>query len=171
MAQIYDPDSVSLSWIVDWDFGDGTQHTGGVNASHSYLDDGEFTVSATVTDTYSANGTGTVQVTVNNVAPELISLDPLHAQAGKSFNLEMFFTDPGVLDTHQVEITWSVGVSETIHLSADVLIFSTTHTYEKAGTYQVLVKVTDKDGGVDTYTVSIEVGVYRVMLPVILIGK
>src|SRR5262249_54614408 len=53
----------------DWDFGDGSAHsTGTLIPSHTYADNGTYTVTLTVT-AGTATATDTAVVTVNNVAP------------------------------------------------------------------------------------------------------
>ncbi|WP_440989179.1 PKD domain-containing protein [Haloarchaeobius baliensis] len=52
----------------EWDFGDGTTATG-QSVTHSYADDGTYTVTLTVTDDDGATDTTTTTVTVSNVAP------------------------------------------------------------------------------------------------------
>jgi hypothetical protein len=49
----------------DWDWGDGTAHSGNQNPSHTFPGIGHFTVRLTVTDAQGGLGTDTVGVTVN----------------------------------------------------------------------------------------------------------
>ena len=54
----------------DWNWGDGSAHTTGtLTPSHTYADNGRYTVTLTVTDANNAVGTDTAVVTVSNVAP------------------------------------------------------------------------------------------------------
>jgi hypothetical protein len=66
--------------------------------------------------------------------------------------LNGMFTDPGILDTHTVVINWGDGsTNTTLNLAANVLTFNAMHQYlqnqPNNAPYQVMVTVTDKDGG------------------------
>jgi hypothetical protein len=96
-------------------------------------------------------------VTINNVAPVVITLAPSATSISEngSVTLAGTFTDPGVLDTHSVIINWGDGSPNTeLALGANVLGFSATHQYlddDPTGTSSdlktIAVTVTDKDGG------------------------
>ena len=63
-----DPGNDELTYT--WDFGDG--ETGiGRDVSHSFTDNGSYTVTATVRDDDGASTSSTMEVTVNNVAPTI----------------------------------------------------------------------------------------------------
>ncbi|TET25497.1 MAG: PKD domain-containing protein, partial [Candidatus Bathyarchaeum sp.] len=62
----YDPDGYITSYF--WNFGDGN-HGSEVNASHSYVDDGEYLVTLTVVDDDGAAGSKKASITVKNRPP------------------------------------------------------------------------------------------------------
>jgi extracellular elastinolytic metalloproteinase len=143
--------------------------------------DAPFTLTVTATATEPSSGvvnsaTRTVAVTVRNVAPVLGPLTltagdpsvPVTAiDEGGTVTLTGTFTDPGLLDTHTVVITWGVGEGSTTittagpnpacttltSLGAGVWGFTATHTYldnTPSGTaFYLSVTVTDKDGGTE----------------------
>ncbi|WP_241242228.1 PKD domain-containing protein [Thalassotalea sp. G2M2-11] len=63
----YDADGTIQSWL--WDFGDGTSSSE-QHPQHSYLDNGTYTVSLTVTDNDSITDTATQSLTVMAQAPD-----------------------------------------------------------------------------------------------------
>src|SRR5205814_9367048 len=69
--------------------------TGQIGASHTYVDDGVYTVTTCVTDEDGANACGTRKVTVSNVAPSVVAGADLSLDEGGSIALApAIFTDP-----------------------------------------------------------------------------
>jgi hypothetical protein len=151
--------------VIDW--GDGSSATSvnlpaGVlsfpNLSHKYLDNqpgnAPYTVSATVTDSDGASGSGSAALTVLNVAPSGVSLDLTKStiDEGGTATLSGSFSDPGPLDTHSVVIDWGDGSTPTtFSLPAGVLSFTDlSHQYldNRPGNarYAISATVTDDDG-------------------------
>ncbi len=61
-----DPRGASLTY--EWDFGDGSPTAGGATPSHTYADNGSYTVTLTVSNG-SLTGTATATATIANVVP------------------------------------------------------------------------------------------------------
>ncbi|HVT26442.1 MAG TPA: PKD domain-containing protein, partial [Lacipirellulaceae bacterium] len=131
--------------------GDTTEVVSGnpASVSHTYADgDASYTITATATDedgTFSAN---TLGLTVDNVAPTIDSLTITAAvDANQPATLAGTYSDPGTLDTHQVDIDWDGdGIfDETQSVSGGS--FTVNHTYASAGTLNVKAQVRDNDGG------------------------
>ncbi len=105
-------------------------------------------ISATATDedgTFSAN---TVALTVNNVAPTIDTLSITAAvDANQPATLTGTYSDPGTLDTHQVDIDWDGNGTFDQTASVSGGSFTVNHTYASAGTLNVKVRVRDNDGG------------------------
>jgi PKD repeat protein len=130
---------------------------------HHYCDNGINTVLVTVFNGNEEWGSDSVVVTVNNVAPTIISLsgpptDP--ALLGTPINLDGVFSDPGCLDTHEATIDWGDGQTTSSSIPLGIYLISGIHTYASAGVYQITLTVTDKDGGSDTMTLSYYVVIY-----------
>ena len=139
-----DPNNFPLSFAWDLD-NDGLfdDATGAVtNFSAAARDDGVYPVSLLV-DNGTFTDTNNSAVTVLNVAPQVtLAATSWQILAGQSVTFTGVFTDPGVLDTHQ--ITWNYGAgggTTTGSLQASV-------TYPITGTYTVTLTVSDDDGGV-----------------------
>lgn len=132
---------------LHWDFGDGLATTGWLTTSHLYADDGVFSATLTITDNLGAAGTDTRLVAVKNVSPTLNSLDSQVLTPSRVVTLTGVFTDPGLLDAHQVRVVWQAGVSDTLDLPAGEVAFEASYTFATAGTYPVAVTVYDDDGG------------------------
>jgi len=159
------------TWTATVNYGDGSgDQTLALNAdktfslSHTYADNGVYTVSVAVTDDDLGMGSDTAIVTVNNVAPTVGSItapiDP--AAINTPITVEAPFNDPGTVDTHTAEWNWgdgttSVGTVTEISGSGPV---TGSHAYTAAGIYTIKLTVTDKDGGSGTAQTSQNVVVY-----------
>ncbi len=148
---------------VMWDFGDGSTYSGDLNFSHTYADDGLYTVTLNVMDDDGGIGTDILNVTVINSKPLVVAGPDLEVTAGDQFSFEGTFTDAGWLDTHTAE--WSFGEGITIEGSLSEEngnpeskgTVSDVFTYFEVGVHTVTLTVTDDDGGIelDQFTVTV----------------
>jgi hypothetical protein len=178
------PDS---PWAVDVDWGDGSAHTtfnqnatGSLGSqSHTYKDNGFYTVTVKVTDKDGGSGQATFKVSVSNVAPTITSLTatttglsgPLVFTAPVTFNGT--FKDPGLIDNPwSADWSWDGTADPSAHQTypangTDTHNFTQSHQYTTAGcNHTGTVKVTDKDGGSDTKTITVGVGSGAFLPPV-----
>jgi uncharacterized repeat protein (TIGR01451 family) len=149
---------------IHWDFGDGFTASGMLTPTHTYGDDGLFTVTLVITDTLGIVGNTSLQIVVDNVAPMVNAGTDGAAQTGAPFAFKGSFTDPGWLDTHTILWDFGDGSQASSTLAPN-------HTFTEAGTYIVTLSVTDGDGGVGVDTVKVTVSEsdssHRVYLPLI----
>jgi len=140
----YDIDGYIVSY--SWDFGDG--NTGlGVTVSHSYVDDGEYPVTLTVTDNEGAVGTKTESITVLNrppVADLTASATIVDKQETVTFDASGSY-DP---DGYIVSYSWDFGDGST---ATGVVV---DHAYEDDGVYTVTLTVTDDNGATGSATAT-----------------
>jgi PKD repeat protein len=161
-----DTDGTVVAW--SWNFGDSsaTATSSLQNPTHTYADNGVYTVSLTVTDDDSATNTVTHDITVNNVAPVIgtvVGCPSAPIIKGSTISLSIPWTDVGVLDTQTAVVTWDDGTSDTtINAAAGggSTISPVTHTYNAAGLYTISITLTDKDGGEDEWTCEGYIVVY-----------
>ncbi len=167
-SQSFDPNGQPITY--SWDFNNDGQFDDATGVAPSFsaasLDDGIYPISIRVVSS-SGGATHNSTVTVQNVAPDVSLLaDSLSVQMGTAVNFSGSFTDPGVLDTH--DLLWNFGDGTTP--TADPQ--NTAHIFTQAGTYQTILTVTDDDGGVGQSTLNINVWIpgsgYALFLPVIL---
>lgn len=139
---------------IAWDFGDGTSDTGAA-VTHTFADNGTFTVTVTATDDADASDTETLTVTVNNVAPEITSEPPLVVIAGEDYVYAMNVVDPGA-DT--IEYNVVTGPDEMTVSPSGELRWTPGTTGFEAMTIEV--EVSDGDGGTDTqeWVITFEYG-------------
>ncbi|MGA1867764.1 MAG: OmpL47-type beta-barrel domain-containing protein [bacterium] len=142
-----DPDDNANIFI--WNFGDGHTEEGTLTPTHVYADNGSYRVTLTVIDDDGAEGSDTLAVTVNNVAPSVNAGEDQIVNKGNTVIFFGRFTDPGQ-DTHT--IAWDFGDGTT---SEGSLI--PTHVYAEVDIYRVTLTVTDDDGGADSDTLIITV--------------
>jgi len=136
----YDIDGYIVSY--SWDFGDGTIDSG-VTVSHSYVDDGEYTVTLTVTDNKGATDSKTATKLVKN-RPPIASLMGYVVSCDKEeiviFDASLSYDPDGTI----VEYFWEFGDGS----NATGVIVS--HSYSESGAYIVILTVTDDDGATDS---------------------
>ena len=110
---------------IDW--GDGivepgtvSEGAGAVAGSHSYLDDGAYTVTVTVTDDDGDTDQDTLIIAVGNAAPFVEAVADQGVNEGSLLALSPIanFIDSGDLDTHSATIDWGDGTIESGDLAA-----------------------------------------------------
>ena len=142
-------DTLTYLWNALGAF-DKTPHTSTTTGlSFTPLDDDQYTVTFTVTDSDGASVTKTVQVNVLNVAPTLSVGSAATVQPGVPFSRTVTFTDPGA-DTWNAEVNYGDGGGwQPVAINATKQI-ALNHTYATAGNFTVQVRVTDDNSGTDT---------------------
>ena len=136
---------------------------GTARASHTYCDNGIFTVRLTIEDDDGGIGEATTTVIVENVPPQVEAPEHLCVLSGQKVVLRSSFTDPGWCDTHTAIYdfgdcqTGDAIVTETNEPPEGRGVVEACHVYEECGTYQATVRVTDDDGGVGQASTLIHV--------------
>jgi PKD repeat protein len=139
---------------------------------HTYGDNGIYVVTLRVTDDKGANATDTCIIIVNNVAPTIYLTIPSSINEGSTMIINANVSDPGSDD---LMFSWDLEFSPTIDktyyndgLSPDPfpspegtypfsILDTISHTYGDNHIYSLKLVVTDDDGGVTTYTTTIDV--------------
>ncbi|HIC95607.1 TPA: PKD domain-containing protein, partial [Candidatus Bipolaricaulota bacterium] len=139
-----------VSWL--WDFGDGTGSTE-QNPTHKYSLAGTYTVKLLVEDSAGATDIAYEEITVRppNRPPRAdFTFSPASPTLADTIQFTDRSTDPDGDETLS-SWSWDFGDGET---STER---NPTHTYAKAGTYTVKLKVTDNEGASDTVSKEITV--------------
>lgn len=128
-----------------WNYGDGTSGTG-VKPSHTYTAAGNYSVTLSVTDNAGATDTATSTITV--MKPPPANQPPVAAFTSTVSNLSVSLDgstskDP---DGTIASYAWNYGDGTT---GTGV---KPSHVYATAGTYQVVLKVTDNKGATNSVT-------------------
>lgn len=115
-------------------------------SSCTYVDDGVYTLRLAATDNLSATGAATTSVTIANIAPTLDAPpnQSTTARTAKSFNLGSA-TDPGLEAGWTVSVDWGDTPPASEFTVATIESLSRSHTYAAAGTYNVVVTLSDGD--------------------------
>jgi PKD repeat protein len=120
---------------------------------HTYRDDGEFTLTVTVTDADDNVGTDSAVMRVVNEAPAVdLDAEELSAVEGLIFNHTALFSDLGAGDTHTIVVDWGDGSAPETRTSlvdaSGGLTIPLEHTFADNGVYVLTVTVTDDDDAV-----------------------
>jgi len=197
LASFYDPAGYDLeTWTYSIDWGDGSAiqkgtpfidisggHRAGtfgsVNGIHEYLDDGLYTVTVTVTDDDGGAGSGTFTVQVNNRNPEILSFaQPVGAvviAAGGNLSAFTAVVSDAAADVLRARLDFGDGIEVPLVLQPVRPIgndreyqIEADHLYAQSGDYDVVLTVTDDDGGEATSVLSITVGSPPVVTDVVI---
>jgi len=134
---------------IQWDFGDGSIVSGILNPTHTYADNGIYTVALTVEDDEGAVGADSLVVTVNNVAPLADAGGDREVLEGAPVIFEGNFTDPGA-DIHSIQ--WDFGDGSTASGTLTPM-----YVYPDNGVYTVTLTVIDDDGGAGSDIITVTV--------------
>lgn len=129
------------TYTSQWTFGDGATASNSLISSHTYADNGLYTVSLTVNSNRGETASDSLLVTVNNVAPAVDAGPDQTVNEDAVLNFSGRFTDPGPNDSHSV--AWGFGDGTVV---SGTLLPS--HRYAIEGSYTVTLTVTDNDGGI-----------------------
>ncbi len=160
-ASVSFADDASHSWTATVDYGDGDGDVfSGTNenfdVSHTFAQDGEYTVTVAVTDDAGYEGHGYANVVVNNVAPTVDVGSDAQILEGDTWVSGGSFTDPGA-DSWTATVDYGDG-SGSQPLTLVGKSFELSHTYvgNGSGPFTVTVTVEDDDAsGVGTALVTV----------------
>ncbi|MDB4882264.1 MAG: hypothetical protein JWL95_1030 [Gemmatimonadetes bacterium] len=125
--------------------------------THTYADNGSYTISVTVKDDDETSTKSGTQI-VRNVAPTVDAGADKTFTSGQTFDFAGSFSDPGVNDSPwNWSIAWGVGSPTTGSATAQGAITASRRVCG-AGTYDVTLSVTDKDGGLGSDVATVTVG-------------
>jgi large repetitive protein len=149
-ATATDPGSID-TLTYKWNFGDGTATVTGQTINHTFVDNGIYNTVLTVTDKDGGATQQAIEIKVDNVAPTIASIiKPAQVNEGQAVEFKATATDAGVNDT--LTYTWNFGDN-----TKTVIGQNTTHTFVNNGNYNVVLTITDKDGGSTTQTTTVKV--------------
>jgi len=139
----FDPDGQIVSYL--WNFGDGSAGTGPV-VSHEYRTDGVYIVRLTVIDNHGSSAETTLSVDAKNPPPSAAFSYSPRSRVNDSFIVGAsewitFDASDSTDDGTVVEYQWTFGDGET---GAGCVV---THRYLWPGTYNVVLRAIDEDGG------------------------
>src|SRR6185436_1814973 len=153
-AGVLDTHTATINW------GDGTPTTPGtiteiagfdvITGTHSFPDNGGFTVRVCATDDDAGTGCDNVPAQVRNLAPVVEAGEKVLTAPGQPVPVHATFTDAGRADTHTATIDWGDGTREAgvVTESNGSGTVTGTHTFTGNSTFVVEVCVTDDDGNV-----------------------
>ncbi len=148
-ANSYDPDG-DIDFYR-WNFGDGSSEILALHPSHSYSDAGKYTVTLTVVDNDGRSSTKTTITTISDTS-NAIPIPVVNAPNSTNINELITFDASESFDTDGsiTNYTWNFDGEMRYGAVAS-------HTYDEAGTYTVILTITDNIGDKDTTYTTISV--------------
>jgi PKD repeat protein len=123
-----------------WDFGDSSPSTTGTTASHTWADNGSFTLKVTTADAGGSRVVATRTVLIHNTPPVPLPQEKLSTKAGQPLSVQLSGSDAaGARDPLRWELVSGEGT-----LGSDGTF---TWTPSQEGLATVITKVLDGDGG------------------------
>jgi PKD repeat protein len=139
-----DPSTMISSY--QWSFGDGATGSG-ATVSHTYSHEGTYTVTLTVTDGLGLTSSTTERMTVADAPPiAAISVLPRHPAPGHAVHFSGWPSHDA--DDPLVSYLWHIAGAGSVGRSV-------THTFARSGTYLVSLTVRDSFGQIATTTVRV----------------
>jgi DNA/RNA endonuclease G (NUC1) len=139
-----------------WTFGDGGTATG-VAPSHTFADNGTYTVTVRATDSKDVYSEATMTTTITNIAPTAVfSTTPSSLTEGSSFTVALYgAADPSPTDL--ASLTYAFDCGDGAGFRAASSTSSVSCSTSDNGVRTVNARVMDKDGGATSYTGSVTV--------------
>ena len=139
-----------------WTFGDGGTATG-VAPSHTYADNGTYTVTVRATDRHDVYSEATLTTTITNVAPTAVLLTtPSSLTEGSNFTVSLNgAADPSPTDLASLTYAFDCGDGAGFHAASSSS--SVSCATNDNGVRTVNARVMDKDGGATSYTGTVTV--------------
>ena len=137
-----DSDGNITKWF--WEFGDGTNDTGMI-VTHTYSEQGVYTVTLTVTDNENDTDSDTTTVVIcpENKPPSIPPIDgPSTGHKNINYTYTVQSTDPNN-DTIQYTFNWNDGIIESSEFLSNGTSWTRNHSWSSAGKYIIMVTATD----------------------------
>jgi len=134
-----------------WDFGDGTTATGVMPDPHTYTESGSYIVKLTVTDYFGNEGIAFVTITVGEATAPIAVINVTPSTTGVAPFTVYFNASQSSSCCSIVSYSWNFGDGET------GTGLTTYHEYTVAGTYVVVLTVTDSNANIGYDSVIITV--------------
>ncbi len=138
-----DPDGDVLTY--SWNFGDGSAPATDARPSHTYADEGSYTVTLVVSDG-ALTSSAVTSAAIANVAPVVSAIPDASLVGVGNYTASGSFTDPGA-DTWTATVDYGDG-SGVQPLALSGKTFTLGHSYQAGGTFTLTVSVADDDGAV-----------------------
>ena len=154
-------DTLTFSWTQT--SGPTVTLAGTPTPSFLAADDGTFTFQLTVTDSGGLSDTDTVVVTVNNVAPTIISVvaDPTSVKEGETSTINVTATDVAAADIPDLQYSFDCDGNGVFEVGPQAGGSTTCTLPGGQDTVVVGVQVDDQDGGVTRGNVTVTVAVNK----------
>jgi chitodextrinase len=140
-----DPDGNIFNW--SWDFGDGNGDFDNVT-THSYDQEGDFTVTLTVKDNQGklATDTETISVAKANNPPTVPTIEgPASGTKGSDYTFTFTSTDADNDTIKYIITNWGDGETEESAFVANGTSVDFVHSYTNAGKYTIVARAFDND--------------------------